>query len=66
MGGGATVAIVGLVTGLALWWVFATWGTFDDETGSEVAILLVVGAAPMISGLLCVAAALTERRARQS
>jgi hypothetical protein len=65
MGGGATVAIVGLVTGVALWRAYPAWGTSDHETGSEVAIHLALGAAPMLSGLLCIAAALTQRRAWQ-
>jgi hypothetical protein len=58
--GGLAVAVLGLLTGVLLWRVFTAWGTFDGDTGGwrgEVSVLLALGVAPLVSGLLCLAAA---------
>jgi len=72
--GGVAVAVVGLLTGILLWRVFTAWGTFDGDTGpfdgdtsglgTEVIVLLALGVAPLVSGLLCVAAAQSDRAAQ--
>jgi hypothetical protein len=68
IGGGVAVAVLGLLIGIFFWRLFTAWGTFDADTGGssgELAVLLALGAAPTISGLLCIAAGLSDRRAQE-
>ena len=61
--GGAIVALLGLVIGALLWRVFTVWGTFDGDADVEIAVLLAIGLIPFVSGSLCFAAGVEERRA---
>lgn len=60
--GGAIVGLLGLGVGVLLWRVFTVWGTFDGDGDVEAAVLLAIGVVPFVSGSLCFAAGVAERK----